>query len=132
MINKIRKLISRAMEDVRGLDARYPEGDDAEGLVDALNGILENTVDEVREVIGTIRVLDMIDVIDDSMEELERLTIESGKLRQDIDYWRERSRLLERCRDESPCDSDITTSQIEAELAYKDFIKKNGAREYDI
>lgn len=40
------------MEDVRGLDQKYMEEEDSEGLAEALNGILEHTTKEVLLATG--------------------------------------------------------------------------------
>lgn len=44
---KVRKLVSRAMEDMRGLDERYPDKEDATELAETLNELLEHTVTEI-------------------------------------------------------------------------------------
>lgn len=40
-------------------------------------------------------------------------------------YWRTRCELAEECLDQSPCDPDITSGQIEANNAYRNFISNN-------
>jgi len=43
------------------------------------------------------------------------------------DYWRTRCELAEECLEQSPCDTDITRRQIEANNAYCNFIANNDA-----
>jgi hypothetical protein len=52
MKTKVQKLISRAMEDVRGLDQKYPNEEDAKQLASILNSILDHTTREVLLVTG--------------------------------------------------------------------------------
>jgi len=40
----------------------------------------------------------------------------------EMKYWKTRCHLAETCMKESPCDPDITTSQIEAHKAYDEFV----------
>jgi hypothetical protein len=47
---KITKLVSRAMEDTRGLDAKYSEEEDSQELADTLNAILDHTTDEILRI----------------------------------------------------------------------------------
>lgn len=46
----------------------------------------------------------------------------SGALLSDVDYWKQRCLAAEKCLEESPCDPDITTSQIYAWETYHKFI----------
>ena len=50
----------------------------------------------------------------------------SGSLLPDVDYWKQRCLLAEKCLEESPCDSDITSGQIMAWNAYRKFISLVG------
>lgn len=50
----------------------------------------------------------------------------SGSLLSDLDYWKQRCLLAEKCLEESPCDPDITTDQIKAWNAYHKFISWAG------
>jgi len=52
LTTKVRKQISRAMEDVRGLDAKYPNEEDSKDLADTLNGILDDTLNKVLITTG--------------------------------------------------------------------------------
>lgn len=45
----------------------------------------------------------------------------------DLEYWRTRCELAEECLEQSPCDTDITRGQIEAQSAYVTFIANNDA-----
>ena len=49
---KVTKLVSRAMEDTRGLDYKYPNEEDAEDLADTLNSILDHTVKQLLAEMG--------------------------------------------------------------------------------
>ena len=49
---RVTKLVSRAMEDVRGLDSKYPNEEDAKELSSALNSILDHTTNEVLIATG--------------------------------------------------------------------------------
>lgn len=40
-----------------------------------------------------------------------------------IDYWKQRCLLAEQCLKESPCDPDVTSSQIKAHDAYNKFLE---------
>ncbi len=40
----------------------------------------------------------------------------------DLDYWKTRCQLAEKCLDETPCDPDITYEQMKAWDAYHEFI----------
>lgn len=44
---KVFKLISRAMEDTRGLDEKYPNESDAKELAETLNTICEYATDKI-------------------------------------------------------------------------------------
>lgn len=46
----------------------------------------------------------------------------------DLEYWKQRCLLAEKCLEESPCDPDITESQIKAWNNYHEFIKSHGAK----
>ena len=50
----------------------------------------------------------------------------SGSLLSDLDYWKQRCELAEKCIEESPCDPDITSDQIKAHNAYNKFISNFG------
>ncbi len=50
----------------------------------------------------------------------------SGSLLSDLDYWKQRCLLAEKCLEESPCDPDITSDQIKAWNAYHKFISWAG------
>lgn len=50
----------------------------------------------------------------------------SGSLLSDVDYWKQRCLLAEKCLEESPCDTDITAEQINAWNAYHKFISWAG------
>ena len=45
------------------------------------------------------------------------------------DYWEQRCKLIEKVEEENPCDSDITSGQIEAWNNYHKFIKERGQRQ---
>jgi len=45
-----------------------------------------------------------------------------------LEYWKKRCKLIETCENESPCDPDITSEQIEAWKNYHNFIKEFGNR----
>jgi hypothetical protein len=47
---KLRKIVTRAMDDVRGLDERYPDPEDSKALADTLNGILEDALDKIIQL----------------------------------------------------------------------------------
>ena len=49
-----------------------------------------------------------------------------GSLLSDVDYWKQRCLLAEKCLEESPCDPDITSDQIKAWNAYHKFISWAG------
>ena len=49
-----------------------------------------------------------------------------GSLLSDLDYWKQRCELAEKCLEESPCDPDITSDQIKAHNAYNKFISHFG------
>lgn len=49
---KLRKIVSRAMEDVRGLDEKFANKEDAEELAEILNGILDDAVDKIKNIIS--------------------------------------------------------------------------------
>jgi hypothetical protein len=53
-------------------------------------------------------------------------TAVSGSLLSDVDYWKQRCLLAEKCLEESPCDPDITADQIKARNAYHKFISGVG------
>lgn len=53
-------------------------------------------------------------------------TADSGSLLSDVDYWKQRCLLAEKCLEESPCDPDITDDQIKAWDAYHKFIRWAG------
>ena len=50
----------------------------------------------------------------------------SSSLLSDVDYWKQRCLLAEKCLEESPCDPDITSDQIKAWNAYHKFISWAG------
>jgi hypothetical protein len=50
----------------------------------------------------------------------------SGSLLSDVDYWKQRCQLAEKCIEESLCDPDITSDQIKAHNAYNKFISNFG------
>lgn len=50
----------------------------------------------------------------------------SGSLLSDLDYWKQRCELAEKCLEESPCDPDITSDQIKAHNTYNKFISNFG------
>lgn len=50
----------------------------------------------------------------------------SGSLLSDVDYWKQRCLLAEKCLEESPCDPDMTSDQIKAWNAYHKFISWAG------
>ena len=50
----------------------------------------------------------------------------SGSLLSDVDYWKQRCLLAEKCLEETPCDPDITADQIKAWNAYHKFISWAG------
>lgn len=45
-------------------------------------------------------------------------------------YWKERCRLAEKCLDESPCDPDITSTQIKAGNKYRGYLVIKGNKSY--
>lgn len=51
----IRKIVTRAMQDVRGLDEQFPNEEDAEELASILNGILDIAVDQILNKLNEIR-----------------------------------------------------------------------------
>jgi hypothetical protein len=53
-------------------------------------------------------------------------TAVSGSLLSDVDYWKQRCLLAEKCLEENPCDPDITSDQIKAWNAYHKFISWAG------
>ena len=61
-------------------------------------------------------------------EQKEQLILSgvSGSLLPDLDYWKQRCELAEKCIEESPCDPDITSDQIKAHNAYDKFISNYG------
>jgi len=44
----------------------------------------------------------------------------------DNDYWKQRCLLAEKCLENSPCDPDINSEQIESHKKYNEFIETNG------
>lgn len=50
----------------------------------------------------------------------------SGSLLSDLNYWKQRCLLAEKCLEESPCDPDITSKQIKAHNSYHKFISNYG------
>ena len=55
-----------------------------------------------------------------------RIQVVSSSLLTDVDYWKQRCLLAEKCLEESPCDPDITAEQIKAHNAYRKFISLDG------
>lgn len=58
-------------------------------------------------------------------------------MERDLEYWKKRCELAEKCMEESPCDPDITTGQIEAHAEWDDFRKgtnreENGKRSREL
>jgi len=50
----------------------------------------------------------------------------SGSLLSDLNYWKQRCLLAEKCLEESPNDPDITSEQIKAHNSYHKFISHYG------
>lgn len=44
----------------------------------------------------------------------------------DVEYWKQKCKLMEAIDEESPCDPDITEDQIKAWQNYHNFIKEHG------
>jgi len=42
----------------------------------------------------------------------------------ELEYWRTRCELAEKCLKESPCDPDVTSDQIRAHASYNEFVMK--------
>jgi len=53
---------------------------------------------------------------------------DKSALLDEASYWKQRCELAEKCLAESPCDPDITSSQIAAHSAYNDFLTKYNAK----
>ena len=53
-------------------------------------------------------------------------TAVSGSLLTDLNYWKQRCLLAEKCLEESPSDPDITSEQIKAHNSYHKFISHYG------
>ena len=51
---RITKLVSRAIQDTRGLDDKYPNEEDSKQLADTLNSLLEHTTNEILNEIRKI------------------------------------------------------------------------------
>ena len=64
--------------------------------------------------------------IGDTANQLLYLFAVNGSLLSDVDYWKQRCLLAEKCLEESPCDPDITSDQIKAWNAYHKFISWAG------
>ena len=64
--------------------------------------------------------------IGDTANQLLDLFAVNGSLLSDVDYWKQRCLLAEKCLEESPCDPDITSDQIKAWNAYHKFISWAG------
>ncbi len=84
----------------------------------------------IKENHNTDECIGFIDGINEALELVNKLSIPyvSGSL--DADYWSERCKLAETCNEESPCDPDITSEQIEAWNKYHNFIKVKGQKNY--
>ena len=72
-------------------------------------------------------------MIENAMEEYHQAKLKllgianvSGSLLSDLDYWKLRCELAEKCIEESPCDPDITSDQIKAHNDYNKFISNFG------
>lgn len=62
----------------------------------------------------------------DHFSQSQQQTDVSGSLLSDVDYWKQRCLLAEKCLEESPCDPDTTSDQIKAWSAYHNFISWAG------
>ena len=47
----------------------------------------------------------------------------------DVEYWKQRLALAEKCLEATPCDPDVNERQIEAWRAYHAFIEQHGDRD---
>ena len=62
----------------------------------------------------------------EAFKEQLRIANVSGSLLSDLDYWKQRCELAEKCLEESPCDPDITSDQIKVHNTYNKFISNFG------
>nr|WP_298658555.1 hypothetical protein [uncultured Flavobacterium sp.] len=58
------------------------------------------------------------------------LLSEQKVVTENVEYWKQRCLLAEKCLEESPSDPDITMGQIAAWSAYNEFIRLNGKIEW--
>ena len=68
---------------------------------------------------------ELLHILELHTEQLRKHAVISSLL-SDVDYWRQRCLLAEKCLEESPCDPDITSDQIKAWNAYHKFISWAG------
>lgn len=86
-------------------------------LKDALDQL--NAAQQDKFVLTTQNVIDELEVV------LLKADV-SDALNADVDYWKQRCSLAEKCLEESPCDPDVTSEQIKAWDAYHKFLGKAG------
>lgn len=63
-------------------------------------------------------------------KQVKNIAVLDGVSGSEADYWSTRCELAETCNEESPCDPDVTPSQIEAWKRYHEFIKVEGQKNY--
>jgi len=56
-------------------------------------------------------------------------SLERYKLKQEIEYWKTRCKLVEDILDKTPCDPDITTEQYSAHIKLNNFLSEHGTNE---
>lgn len=56
----------------------------------------------------------------------QEIDAQTVNLLSQLEYWKQRCLLAEKIIEESPCDPDITTEQIQAHRDYHNFLKENG------
>jgi hypothetical protein len=69
---------------------------------------------------------EMYHTLIEAMNQVLQQPLVSSSLLSDVDYWKQRCLLAEKCLEESPCDPDITSDQRKAWNAYHMFISWAG------
>jgi hypothetical protein len=97
-------------------------------IADAIKNEKQKILNDLHDCMKGVVSLDR-EFIEEWMGRFEQLrptTAVSGSLLSDVDYWKQRCLLAEKCLEESPCDPDITADQIKARNAYHKFISGVG------
>lgn len=116
------------------IDNRYPKSEnnkvsDAvmyQTIIDMINTTPTqpalSDIDKVGEEIAQMSDVDFNKGVDELMKFVKPKAAQPAL---SASYWEQRCFLAEKCIEESPCDPDITKSQIEAFDAYRVFIENN-------